>query len=84
MTHDVKLTNNSDRTLSLNLNNFFTLVSGPQVVILDPTAVHECQADCNDADTHQKFFLYCLSEGIVFGREGLRVELSLIPTVIEE
>lgn len=85
MTHNVKLTNNSDKTLSLNLLNFFTMVTGVQSIVLTSGGgVHECQVDCNDADVHQRLFSYCIAQGIELGKNGLMFILSPIPPVIGE
>ena len=85
MNFNVKLTNNStDKILNMNLLDFFTQVTGHQLLTLVPTGVHECQADGNDADAQQKFFFYCQSQGIAMGSGGLHVELSAIPPVVGE
>lgn len=76
MTLNVTITNNSSKVLTLGLLNFFTQVTGHQTITLQPSDVHECQADGCDADVQMKVFLYCQDQGVAVGSEGLQVKMS--------
>ena len=84
MTHNVKMANNSAKTLSFELLNFFTAVAGHQSIVLAPEGVHECQAECCEAEAFQKFFFYCRDQGIDSGHAGLNVTIEIIQPTISE
>lgn len=84
MTFNVKITNNTAKTLELRLLDFFVIVTGTQVITLVPGAVHECQADCSEVDAGMKLWRFAQDQGVEYGAHGLLVSIDILPPTMGE